>query len=87
MEAFLQKNSKQRGGLIGDRPVDRLVDEHFAADFLCQSVKTLRKRRWAGDPPEYVKLGRSVRYRLSVLEAFVESCSRRSTTDSGSRAA
>ena len=58
----------------------RLVDEHKAAAFLCTSVKTLRRWRWAGSPVPFVKIGRSVRYDLTDLETYIASRRRQSTS-------
>lgn len=61
---------------IGNRqaPRDILMNERDAAAFLNWSVKTLQARRHLCKPPRYRKIGRSVRYVLADLEAFVESC-------------
>ncbi|MFZ7127805.1 MAG: helix-turn-helix transcriptional regulator [Desulfobacterales bacterium] len=48
-----------------------VIDEKKAADFLGWSVQTLRNRRTKREAPAYLKLGRSVRYRLEDLEDFV----------------
>ena len=47
-------------------------------------VKTLQKWRWSGEGPAHIKLGRSVRYRVADIEAYIESCVRTSTSDTGS---
>lgn len=61
---------------IGGKQAPRaiLMNERDAAAFLNWSVKTLQARRCLCKPPRYRKIGRSVRYVLSDLEAFVESC-------------
>ncbi len=59
-----------------------LVKEHEAARVLGLSVKTLRRWRWAGRPPTFVKIGSAVRYDVRVLADLVESCRRASTSDS-----
>lgn len=48
--------------------------EHEAAAILGFSVKTLQKRRWLGQPPVFLKIGRKVRYRLSDLHAYLDGC-------------
>jgi predicted DNA-binding transcriptional regulator AlpA len=54
--------------------IQALVMTDFqAAEFLGQSVFTLRKHRSLGIGPKYCKLGRSVRYRLADLEEYVSS--------------
>lgn len=58
------------------------VDTEGASRHLGLAVSTLEKLRVGGGGPPYVKLGRSVRYRVSDLEAYlagrvVESTSQR----------
>lgn len=57
--------------VLGD-PSNRLVSEKEAAQLLCISVAWLRRRRLHGEAPEYVKLGRHVRYETSVLKDFFQ---------------
>lgn len=66
------------------RPV--LIDEREAAERLGLSVKTLRRWRWAGRPPAFLKIGGAVRYDPQVLAAFVEASRRFSTSDPGPEA-
>ena len=49
--------------------------------------QTLAKRRCEGRPPEFLKIGRKVFYRRSALDAFLNSCERRSTSDTSPRVA
>lgn len=53
------------------RAEDVLYSEKQAAPMCGWSTATLRKKRCVGGGPDYVKMGRSVRYRLSDLRAFV----------------
>ena len=48
------------------------LTERPAAEYLGLSVRTLQKRRFEGQGPSYLKIGRSVRYRLEDLDAFLE---------------
>lgn len=57
-----------------DDPKFTTLDEHEAARVLGFTVKTLQKRRWLRQPPAYLKVGRKVRYRLSDLQAYLDSC-------------
>ena len=53
------------------------------ADEFCRtSSSTLAKRRLAGLPPRFLKIGRSVRYDKAELEKFLDTCRRRSTSES-----
>lgn len=55
-----------------------------AAAHLQISASTLNKRRVFGDGPPFVKMGRSVRYRRSDLDAWTATRLRKSTSDDGS---
>ena len=52
--------------------LNRLVDETEAAAILAVSIAALRKRRVLARPPIFHKIGRSVRYRVSDLNALIE---------------
>ena len=61
--------------LLKNRPNNlQTVDERQAALITGFSVKGLQQRRWLGKPPTYLKVGRLVRYRISDLEQFLDSC-------------
>ena len=60
-----------------------LVDEIAAAQLLGLSVKTLRRWRWAGKGPRFVKLGSAVRYHPADLDEFIAAGRRSSTSDAG----
>ena len=64
-----------------------LVNEAEAALMLSLSVKTLRRWRWAGKGPRFLKLGAAVRYDSADLTAFIEAGRRNSTSDPGPEAA
>ena len=50
------------------------LSEKQAAPLLGLTVATLRKRRWAREPPAFLKVGRKVRYRLSDLQEYLDAC-------------
>ena len=52
----------------------KAVNEKVAAKMLGFSVHTLQNRRYLGQPPRYVRIGRSIRYRLADLDAFMNEC-------------
>jgi len=54
-----------------------------AAAHLQISPSTLNKRRVFGDGPPFVKIGKSVRYRRSDLDAWTATRLRKSTSDGG----
>jgi hypothetical protein len=49
----------------------QLLDQREAARLLRLSVRTMERMRLLGNGPRYVKANRSVRYRLSDLEAYI----------------
>jgi len=50
-----------------------------AAQFLGLRTNTLEIWRYRGTGPQYLKLGRAVRYRLSDLEDFIQACTKQKT--------
>ena len=62
--------------------LDGLIDEAKAADFLCQSVRTIQKWRVTGFGPKFCKSGRSIRYRRRDLMEWINSRRRGSTSAS-----
>lgn len=65
----------------------RLVDEREAAERLGLAVATLRRWRWVGRGPLFVKIGGAVRYDPADLDALIEAGRRKSTSDPGQEAA
>ncbi|MBD3676960.1 MAG: helix-turn-helix domain-containing protein [Rhodobacteraceae bacterium] len=58
---------------FAEAELDRLVNEHEAADMLCYSVRALQNWRCRGGGPKFIKVsGRSVRYRRRDLLAWIE---------------
>lgn len=60
-----------------------LIKPEDAASRLCLSSATLRKWRWEGKGPRFIKVGRKVAYRESDVTAFIDAQTRRSTSDNG----
>lgn len=52
--------------------MEKLLTEREAADLLGQSPRTLQQWRWRHIGPDYVKNGRSVRYRSSDIQKFID---------------
>ena len=52
----------------------KVVTEKVAAEMIGLSVKTLQNHRYLGLPPTYVKLGKSIRYRVADLQAYLDEC-------------
>ena len=59
------------------------IDAEAAARHLGLSKSTLAKLRLSGNGPVYCKLGRRIVYRLIDLDAWLQSCRRRSTSEPG----
>lgn len=60
--------------------LDGFIDESKAADFLCQSIRTIQKWRVTGFGPKFYKSGRSVRYRRRDLLEWGDARNRKSTS-------
>ncbi len=71
------------GTFFGSDPITRLLNEHEAAYALAMKVATLRRWRWAGKPPRFLKIGSAVRYDPEELADIMEAARRTSTSDSG----
>ena len=54
--------------------IDHCVSEKRAAAVLGVSIALLRKWRRTGGGPPYLRIGKLVRYRLSALRNFMDSC-------------
>jgi hypothetical protein len=57
-----------------------LLNEYQASIVTGFRVPTLRKRRWQGLPPQFLKVGGNVFYDYFYLQDYLESCVRNSTT-------
>ena len=64
------------GTTTGGSSAAKLLDEHSAAEMLSLKVNTLRRWRWSGTGPAFVKIGAAVRYEPSAMQAFIEQCRR-----------
>ena len=65
---------------------NRLLKEHEVARVLNVEVATLRRWRWAGQGPRFIKVGAAVRYDPADLNAFIKAGVRTSTSDFGDAA-
>lgn len=52
----------------------KLWTQKDLAAYLGKSTAWCERARWAGEGPRFIKLGRHVRYRVSDVLAWVESC-------------
>jgi predicted DNA-binding transcriptional regulator AlpA len=62
----------------------KLIDARAAASRLGLAVQTLARWRVEGGGPPFLKLGGSVRYDLSDLDAWLDAQRRRHTAEAGS---
>lgn len=65
----------------------KLLNEHETAEILTVKVATLRRWRWSGDGPTFIKVGAAVRYDPRVIERYLAERVRSSTSDPGNQAA
>lgn len=59
----------------------RLLTQKDLAEYVHKSTAWCERARWAGEGPRFVKLGRHVRYRADDVLAWIEQCSRSSTSE------
>ena len=65
---------------------NHLLTTKEAARYLGVSTAFLERDRWAGARIPFIKIGtRTVRYKLSELEAYITGQTRHSTSDTGAR--
>ena len=62
---------------------DHLLHESEVAKILSVKVSTLRRWRWLGEPPPFIKLGSAVRYDPQALKGYIAERVRTSTSDVG----
>ncbi len=54
-----------------DRLPMPLISEEAAANLLDVSKKTMQMWRWTGKGPSYIKLGRTVRYKIEDIIEYI----------------
>jgi predicted DNA-binding transcriptional regulator AlpA len=61
--------------------MDKLLSPKEASEYLNITEKTLANARWSGigTTPKFIKLGSSVRYKQSELDAYIESHTHKNT--------
>jgi predicted DNA-binding transcriptional regulator AlpA len=81
-----QEDQSKRAA-IPSTSIEPLLTEKEVAKLLNVSVATVRRRRRAGQPPEWIKLNASVRYRRETVRRFIAAQERSLTsTDSDGKA-
>lgn len=62
-----------------------LLNEQQASEATGFKVATLRKRRWQGLPPRFLKVGSKVFYDANEIQQYLNSCVRESTSQKEAR--
>ena len=57
--------------------IESLLTEQEVAKLLKVSVATIRRRRLFRQPPEFLKIGASVRYRREAIQRLIEAAEQR----------
>lgn len=65
--------------IVTQSSIGSLLRPEDAAKILNVSISWLAKSRMTGTGPEFVKIGRAVRYPKSTLQKFIEARTRAST--------
>lgn len=63
--------------------LEKLLDENETSKILQTKVKTLQHWRISGQGPEFIKMGRLVRYEASAIKRFIEANRRANTCNYG----
>lgn len=61
--------------------IPKLMDEKEAAAVLGVRRGTMRKWRWSGKGPKFLKISNAVRYSVDDLQAFITAASRQNTSE------
>jgi predicted DNA-binding transcriptional regulator AlpA len=73
-----------RSNSSADMPSPNLINENIAADLLGLSPRTLQNWRVRGGGPLFIRISnRSIRYRPSDIQDWIQERVRRSTSDPG----
>ena len=61
--------------------MQKLLTENQVANQLSITTNTLRKWRWLGKGPAFIKMGAAVRYEADAIAAFISSNVKTSTSE------
>ncbi len=61
----------------------KFINEFQLSEMIGIKAPTLRKWRWEGKGPKFVKFGHRVMYNMKDVESYIEAQTRRSTVDLG----
>ena len=68
-------------GTVSTNVGTRLLNTEESANYVGLGVHRLEKLRISGGGPEFIKLGRSVRYERAALDSWIAASRRRSTSE------
>lgn len=57
--------------IVAEERISGLIKADQAAEYLSTTPARLANMRYLGEGPKYVRIGRSVRYRLTDLDEFI----------------
>lgn len=57
---------------IESNTLEALLNEHQVAELLNVSIATIRRRRLFRQPPDFVKIGASVRYKRDTIQRMID---------------
>lgn len=63
-----------------------LLDQKQLAEYLGKSIAWCERSRWDGTGPNYIKIGRAVRYRAADVIAWLDANARHNTSHPQGRA-
>jgi len=81
MAKLAYRNPARSKHMQSNTDLDAALNENQAAEFLGLSTRTLQAWRVRGGGPQYVKIGRSVRYQRRQLVEFQKEHTVASTSD------
>jgi len=81
MAMLAHRNPARSKHMQSNNDPDAALNENQAAEFLGLSTRTLQAWRVRGSGPEYVKIGRAVRYQRRQLVEFQKAHTRASTCE------
>ena len=61
--------------------MNKLLTEEQVADQLSITTNTLRKWRWLGKGPTFIKIGAAVRYEADAIAIFIKNNIKTSTSE------
>ena len=76
-------NNWQQPQIVKDSTMQPLYSPEQVCTLLHVAEATLRKWRWEGKGPQFVKIGRKVAYQPDDIDNYIQTQIRTSTSDTG----